>query len=286
MLLLQLSLLAVRVPTHFTAPRCSPMMATIDSDPDSVWAAVQSQAAAVASPILAPYLKKSITSKSSVSGALATLLASKIASDDAGLPEDLLATQLFELLSPQSAASCADLTTVLELDPAAPPLLAVFMHFKGFLGLQTHRAAASLWARGADAVGARQLALLLQGRASELFGIDIHPGASIGPGVFIDHATGVVIGETASIGSGCYILHGVTLGSTGKRDKATGRRHPSVGDGCVLGSGSSLLGPIEIGDGATIGAGATVTKSVEAGASVIDTSYTKNKVLAPKKKKS
>ena len=97
MLLLQLSLLAVRVPTHFTAPRCSLMMTVIDSDPDSVWAELQSQAAAVASPILAPYLKKSITSKSSVAGALATLLSSKIASDDTGLPEDLLATQLFEL---------------------------------------------------------------------------------------------------------------------------------------------------------------------------------------------
>ena len=135
MLLLQLSFLAVRVQCRFGATRCSPLMATIDSDPDSVWAELQSQAAAVASPILAPYLKKSITSKSSVAGALATLLSSKIACDDTGLPEDLLASQLFELLSPQSAASCADLTTVLELDPAAPPLLAVFMHFKGFLGL-------------------------------------------------------------------------------------------------------------------------------------------------------
>ena len=89
----------------------------------------------------------------------------------------------------------------------------------------------------------------------------------------------------ASVGDGCYILHGVTLGATGKRDKKTGRRHPEVGAGVTIGSGASLLGPITVGDRATIGTNAVVTKSVEAGATVIDTAFMNNRVLAPKKPK-
>ena len=111
------------------------------------------------------------------------------------------------------------------------------------------------------------------------------PGATLGPGIFIDHATGIVIGEQASLGAGCYVLHGVTLGATGKKDKATGRRHPSVGDRVTIGSGASLLGPITVGDAATIGANAVVTKNVEAGATVIDTSFMSNRVLPPKRAK-
>ena len=107
----------------------------------------------------------------------------------------------------------------------------------------------------------------------------------MGTGIFIDHATGVVIGEQATVGDDCYILHGVTLGATGKRDKATGRRHPIVGSGVTIGSGASILGPITVGDRATVGAGATVIKSVEPGATVIDTGYLSNKVLAPRKPK-
>ena len=87
------------------------------------------------------------------------------------------------------------------------------------------------------------------------------------------------------MGCGCYMLHGVTLGATGKRDKKTGRRHPAVGDQVTLGSGASVLGPITVGDGATIGATAVVTKDVAAGATVIDTSYLNNKVLMPRKRK-
>ena len=147
-----------------------------------------------------------------------------------------------------------------------------------YLALAAHRAAHALWGSGD-----RDVALLLQGRASALFGVDIHPAASVGAGTFLDHATGVVVGEQASLGEGCYVLHGVTLGATGKvRD---GRRHPAVGAGVTLGSGASVLGPITVGDGATVGANACVTKDVEAGATVVETGYLNNRVLAPRKKK-
>ena len=212
------------------------------------------------------------------------MLAGKIAADDNGLPRDVLADELCTLLEGHGSAIERDLVSVVESDPAAPELLTVFCHFKGFLALSTHRCASTLWARQDEDTGARQLALLLQGRASECFQVDIHPGATMGSGIFIDHATGVVIGEQASVGDDCYILHGVTLGATGKKDKKTGRRHPVVGSGCTIGSGASVLGPIIVGDGATIGANAVVTKNVDAGATVIETSFMNNRVLGAKKK--
>ena len=253
-----------------------------------IFAQITSQAAtaAEASAVMAPHLNEMVMSHSTLPDAIAAVISSRISSGSA-LPRDILATELSQLLGEptNAAAAASDLLAVVESDPAAPDLLTVMLHFKGFLALQCHRAAHSLWTRRDGDAGATQLALMLQGRASELFGVDIHPGAQIGAGVFIDHATGLVVGEQASVGSGCYILHGVTLGATGKRDKATGRRHPCVGSGVTIGSGASLLGPITVGDGATIGTQAVVTKSVEAGATVIDTGYLGNKVLAPRKKK-
>ena len=251
----------------------------------AVWTRIRDQAvaASASSPVLAPFLESAIYTHETLPDALASVLADKIATG-AALPRDLLAEQLSSLLrEPRTlAALTRDLLAVVESDPAAPQLLTVMLHYKGFLALQTYRAAHALWARSAadeGDVGARQLALLLQGRASELFGVDIHPGAQIAGGVFLDHASGVVIGEQASIGTGCYLLHGVTLGATGKRDKKTGRRHPAVGAHVTIGLGASLLGPITVGDGATIGAGAMVIKDVAAGATVIDKSFMSNTVL-------
>lgn len=217
--------------------------------------------------------------------ALASVLAGKIAADGNGLPRSALAEELYTLLQGKREAIERDLLVVVDSDPAAPELLTVFCHFKGFLALSTHRCASALWARKDEDAAARALALLLQGRASECFQVDIHPGATMGSGIFIDHATGVVIGEQASVGDDCYILHGVTLGATGKKDKKTGRRHPVVGSKCTIGSGASVLGPITIGDGATVGANAVVTKNVDEGATVIETGFMNNRVLGGKKKK-
>ena len=251
----------------------------------TVWSKVVAQAAEAGqgSAVLAPFLSRVVTSRATLPEAVGHYLADKIA---CGVPRDPLAHELAELLGePRTcAAMVADLVCVAESDPAAPELLTILLHYKGFLALQSHRAASLLWHKG-DA-GARQLALLLQGRASELFDVDIHPGAAIGPACFFDHACGVVIGEQASLGYGCYVLHGVTLGATGKRDKKTGRRHPAIGDRVTIGSGASVLGPITVGEGATIGSGAVVTKTVAEGATVIDTSPMKNRVLLPRKLKS
>jgi len=103
------------------------------------------------------------------------------------------------------------------------------------------------------------MALLTQSRISEVFAVDIHPGAKIGRGILLDHATGIVIGETAVIGDNVTILHNVTLGGTGK---VSGDRHPKIGDGVLIGAGTKVLGSIRIGEGAKIGAGSVVLKEV------------------------
>uniref|UniRef100_A0A0E0KA15 serine O-acetyltransferase n=1 Tax=Oryza punctata TaxID=4537 RepID=A0A0E0KA15_ORYPU len=145
---------------------------------------------------------------------------------------------------PMAAASAA-------LAPAA----------SGSSGDYAHRAAHALWSDNR-----RAPALLLQSRASEVFGVDIHPGARIGCGILLDHATGVVIGETAVVGYDVSILHGVTLGGTGKE---SGDRHPKVGDGVLIGAGASVLGNVHIGDGAKIGAGAVVLRDVADGTTAV-----------------
>ena len=254
--------------------------------PSETWQQIKAQASVAANSkpmaaLLRPYLNKAIGSYASLAPATAALLTERLGG---ALDSEKLTLVLEDRLVPAEALLARDLNAVVEGDPAAPELLTVFLHFKGFLALAAHRAASSLWSSRSEDPGAGQLALLLQGAASAATGVDIHPGATLGSGVFIDHATGVVIGEQAAVGDDCYILHGVTLGATGKTKN--GRRHPHVGSGCTLGTGANVLGPITVGDGATVGTGAMVTKDVEAGATVIDTGFMSNKVLAPRGKKS
>ena len=274
------------LPRRATSPRALPRRTRLRAAGEAegldatLWTTIRAQAsAASASPVLAPYLARCIASRGSLADAVAGVLADRVAGGGAeGLPRDELAACLRGALAASAPSLARDVAAVVDGDPAAPDALAVVLHFKGFLALAAHRAAHALWASGD-----RDVALLLQGRASALFGVDIHPAASVGAGTFIDHGTGVVVGEQASLGEGCYVLHGVTLGATGKvRD---GRRHPAVGAGVTLGSGASVLGPITVGDGATVGANACVTKDVEAGATVVETGYLNNRVLAPRKKK-
>ena len=139
-------------------------------------------------------------------------------------------------------------------DPAAGSSVNPFLNHKGFHALQAHRVAHWYWGRQRKA-----LAQCLQGRASEVFAVDIHPAAVVGGGVFIDHGTGVVIGETAVVGDNVSILQGVTLGGTGKE---TGDRHPKIGSGVLLSAGAKVLGNIRIGDGAKVGAGSVVLDAV------------------------
>jgi serine O-acetyltransferase len=152
------------------------------------------------------------------------------------------------------AAAAADLIAVTERDPAATDILYPFMHYKGFHALQTHRIAHWLWKHGQ-----KDTAVFLQNRSSVLYTVDIHPAAIIGKGIMLDHAHGIVIGETAVVEDNVSMLHGTTLGGTGKK---RGDRHPKIRQGVMIGAGAKILGNVEIGAGASIAAGSVVLENV------------------------
>jgi len=146
-------------------------------------------------------------------------------------------------------------------DPAARGVWEVITCYPGFHALQLHRISHALWG-----MGLRWLARFWSHGIRFVTGIEIHPGATIGRRVFIDHGMGVVIGETAIIGDDCTLYHGVTLGGVSWNQ---GKRHPTLGKGVVVGAGAKILGPFEVGDGAKIGSNSVVVKAVPAGATVV-----------------
>ena len=148
----------------------------------------------------------------------------------------------------------ADLVAVYDRDPACRRFIEPVLYFKGFHALQTHRLAHWLWGRGR-----RDFAYYLQSRASEVFQVDINPVVPIGKGIFFDHATGIVIGETAVIEDDVSILQNVTLGGTGKE---RGDRHPKIRRGVLIGAGAKILGNIEVGHCARVAAGSVVLQPV------------------------
>jgi serine O-acetyltransferase len=148
----------------------------------------------------------------------------------------------------------ADILATLDRDPATTRLLEPIVYYKGFHAIQTHRLAHWLWSKGR-----KDLAFYLQSRSSVVFQCDVHPNARIGRGIFLDHATGLVVGETAVIEDDVSMLHGVTLGGTGKE---AGDRHPKIRHGVLIGAGAKILGNIEIGHCARIASGSVVLKSV------------------------
>ena len=154
-----------------------------------------------------------------------------------------------------------DIRAAKERDPAVPTTLQVIFAYPGVHAIWGHRISHWLWNRGAR-VAARIFAELTR----ILTGVEIHPGAVLGSGLFIDHATGVVIGETAEVGDDVTIFHGVTLGGTGAD---TGKRHPTIGDRVIVGAGAKILGPIKIGDDSRIGANAVVVKEVPSSSVVV-----------------
>ena len=159
------------------------------------------------------------------------------------------------------AAIRQDIRAVQQRDPAAPTTLQVIFAYPGVHAIWGHRISHWLWNRGARVAG-RVFAELTR----ILTGVEIHPGAVLGSGLFIDHATGVVIGETAEVGDDVTIFHGVTLGGTGAD---TGKRHPTIGDRVIVGAGAKILGPIKIGDDSRIGANAVVVKEVPSSSVVV-----------------
>jgi len=157
-------------------------------------------------------------------------------------------------------AARADLVAVSERDPACHRFVQPIMYFKGYQAVQAFRVAHWLWKRGRI-----DMASFVQMRISEMFGVDIHPGATMGKGIMIDHAHSIVIGETAVVGDNVSMLHSVTLGGTGKED---GDRHPKIGNGVLIGAGAKVLGNITVGCCSRIAAGSVVLSDVPPAATV------------------
>jgi serine O-acetyltransferase len=228
--------------------------------PLPVWTALRlgAQEAANEEPGLASLLNATILSHHDLASALSYQLARKLGD------QEMRAMSIREMVEQAYAADPsllakaeADLQAVMERDPACKSYVQPFLFFKGFQAIQTHRIAHWLWSENRPI-----LAFHFQSRMSELFQVDIHPAAELGSGIFMDHATGIVIGETAKIGDDVSMLHGVTLGGTGAE---RGDRHPKIMKGVLLGAGAKVLGNVTIGEYAKVASGSVVLKDVPPG---------------------
>lgn len=216
---------------------------------------VRAEEVAAEEPGLNALLKEVILDQECLSSALGIRLARKLARQDS--PIENLVPLLTGLLrgNPSLVQSATyDLEAIKERDPACTSTLEPLIYYKGFFAITTYRIANQLWHDSR-----RAMALYLQSLASEVFSVDIHPAATIGSGILLDHATSFVVGETAVIEDNVSILHEVTLGGTGNE---VGARHPTVRSGVLIGAGAKILGPVEIGAGAKIGAGSVVLGDV------------------------
>lgn len=228
---------------------------TVQLDP--LWETIRKETRQEAErePMLASFLYATILNHDSLEAALSFHLANKL--DSPAMPAMLVREVIEAALKANPAigqAVRADLQAVKERDSACRSLLTPLLFFKGFHALQAYRVAHWLWQEGRQS-----LALFLQNRISSVFAVDIHPAARIGQGIMFDHATGIVIGETAVVEDNVSIMQSVTLGGTGKE---AGDRHPKVRKGVLISAGAKILGNIEIGECAKVGAGSVVLKDV------------------------
>ncbi|ODR94812.1 serine acetyltransferase [Methyloceanibacter superfactus] len=224
---------------------------------DPVWSRVRREAEDIsaAEPALGGFIYASVLSHSRLEDAICHRLARRL--QHAALDVGLMHQTFHEVLEADPMLGeefRADLVAWAQRDPACDRLIEPLLYFKGFHALQTHRIAHRLWN-----AGRKDLALYLQSLVSRFLQVDIHPAARIGRGIMIDHATGIVIGETAVVGDNCSLLHGVTLGGSGNEQ---GDRHPKIGRGVMIGAGAKILGNISVGDCARIAAGSVVLKDV------------------------
>ncbi|MGE3067524.1 MAG: serine O-acetyltransferase [Hyphomicrobiaceae bacterium] len=224
---------------------------------DPIWDAVREEAeqAIRVEPALGGFIYATILSHDHLEDAICHRLAQRLnhADVDAGLIGQTFAQVL--AANPQfGTAFRADLAAVYDRDPACSRYIEPLLYFKGFHALVTHRFAHALLLNGR-----RDFALYLQSQSSRIFGVDINPAARIGIGIMIDHATGIVIGETAVIGDNCSLLQGVTLGGTGKE---TGDRHPKISSNVMIGAGAKVLGNITVGRCSRIASGSVVLQDV------------------------
>jgi len=224
---------------------------------DPVWSQIRGEAEEIVrkEPELATFIYSTVLHHDSLEAAVVHRVAERL--DSPELPAELIRQAYADALADKpsiAAAFRADIVATLDRDPATNRLLEPVLYFKGFHAIQTHRLAHWLWSRGR-----RDFAYCLQSRSSAVFQCDIHPNARIGRGIFLDHATGLVVGETAVIEDDVSMLHGVTLGGTGKE---AGDRHPKIRRGVLIGAGAKILGNIEIGHCARIASGSVVLKPV------------------------
>jgi len=226
---------------------------------DPIWDSMREEARAAAAqdPLLAAFLYSTIINHRSLEECVIYRICERL--DHPDMQAILLRQTFEEMLAdwPEWGAILrVDIQAVYDRDPACLRFLEPVLYFKGFHALQTHRRAHWLYNRGR-----RDFALYLQSRSSSVFQTDINPAARIGKGIFLDHATGLVVGETAVIGDNVSILHGVTLGGTGKEGSD---RHPKIAHGVLIGAGAKILGNIQIGHCSRIAAGSVVLKEVPA----------------------
>jgi serine O-acetyltransferase len=211
--------------------------------------------------MLAPLFHDSVLDQPSFEAAAFRRIAGRLKTDLVGV--DLLVDTFARAANDDPAlvpALRADLAAVVERDPACARFIEPFLYFKGFHAVQTHRLAHWLWQRGE-----RDFALYLQSRSSDVFQTDIHPAARFGAGIFLDHATGLVVGETALVEDEVSLLQNVTLGGTGKE---AGDRHPKIRRGVLVGAGAKILGNIEIGHCSRVAACSVVLHDVPANTTV------------------
>jgi len=224
---------------------------------DPVWTRIRSEAEGVAQrePELSSFIYENILHHDTLETAVVHRVAQRL--DHPDVSADLIRQAFRDAIDDQPVLGDifrADIVAIADRDPATNRLIEPVLYYKGFHAIQTHRLAHWLLGKGR-----KDFALYLQSRSSVVFQCDINPAARIGRGIFLDHATGLVVGETALIEDDVSILHGVTLGGTGKEHED---RHPKIRRGVMIGAGAKILGNIEVGHCARIAAGSVVIKPV------------------------
>ena len=231
----------------------------INIDPATLWQIIRAEAEheAQARPAMQPYFDAYVLRHDTLGDAFASLLAAELMRSDTTLPD--MAAEFGAVIrqSGSGTSAAADVHKIASSNPACPNALTAFLSFRGIHAIQSHRIAHAHWL-----AGEKTFAVLLQNWCAKSYNVDIHPAARIGKGLFVDHAMGIVIGETAVVEDEVSMWHGVTLGSTFAE---AGDRHPKVRRGATLAAHAIILGNIEIGEGAVIAAGSVVRSSIPAG---------------------
>ena len=230
---------------------------------DPIWSTIRDEAedAIADDPLLTTFLSTTILHQESLEDSVIHRISERLSHED--MPADVI-RQTFEAMvkdEPEwSTTVRVDIQAYYDRDPACDRFFMPLLYFKGFHAIQTYRLSNWLWRQGR-----RDFALYLQSRSSGVFQTDIHPAARMGRGIFFDHATGIVVGQTAAIDDNVSILHGVTLGGTGK---AGGDRHPKIQRGVLIGAGAKILGNIVVGHCSKVASGSVVLSEVPANKTV------------------